>query len=491
MQRSIGNLFSRSVLRGALSPLRMLALAMLLAIPPAHAIFDGALLGDAESQSVPAIGHWTQPAPCPEDGCQGNPGSLVRVATANVISHRGIDQRCVLTARHAPPWDENDNPQYPRVVMRSDVEELRPEDPDQLVAWTRTRGLLPEDAPHTFRDLRINWLENRLDDPANGDVRIHLGDYVARPIEAAPMALLNRLPRPRYGIWGYGHNDDIALADDTFQPLGLGHLRSGQARVVSAGWEAGGAGARMLTAALPDPVNSECRGDSGAAVRIDGHGVISGVVGGSLAACNPGDRERWGDPDTRRRFGPDRVLHTLLNSNGAEIASPPEDTAWEDVGNWEQIVYFINDICTKDMKFGVSGDGYIDGYVDNHSNSPLETYGTDRLNKEISCVGRHDRLVWSLGDCAEAVHQPEDLVLTAVANNGWEFFRWSDGPYETDPDTGQRANCPCIGQGAECDVTFDEIGAYSATGSYDLSYCVAEFREVAAPPRGGGGLPLF
>ena len=137
MQRSIGKLSRRSILRGALSPLRMLALAMLLAIPPAHAIFDGAPLGDAESQSVPAIGHWTLTAPCNEYGCHGEPGRLIRIATSNVISHRGIDERCVLTARHAPPWDENKDPQYPRVVMRSDVEELWPEETMKLHAGDR------------------------------------------------------------------------------------------------------------------------------------------------------------------------------------------------------------------------------------------------------------------------------------------------------------------------------------------------------------------
>lgn len=480
MQLSIGRLLRRSTMRGALPAPRVLVLLLCLSITPAHAIFDGIGLGDAESQSVPAVGHWTLTEPCNEfSHCE--PGQVIRVATSNVISYQGIDQRCLLTARHAPRKNADGDWLYPRVVMQSDVEELWPDSRDQLVATTR--GLRPENAARTYRDLRVNWVENRLDNPETGDIRIHLGDYVARPIKPAPMRLLNRVPRPEYSIWGYGNDSDIALPDDAFESTGWAHLRSGDARVVGAESQPRGGGARMLTDPLAKPVNSECRGDSGAAVQIDGHGVFSGVSGGSLHACDPGQRKRWTDPESRRRLGPDRVLHTVLNSNGVEIASPPEDTAWQNVGNWEQIVYFINDICTKDMTFGVSGDGYIDGYID----APLEAYGADRLNKEVLCVGKHDGLLWSLGDCSEAVHQPEDLLVTAEANDGWEFLRWSDGPFGTDPYRDERGGCPCIGQGAECDILFDEIGYYSAEGSYDASYCVAEFRQVGSSGEGGGG----
>ena len=465
-----------------------IVLVMFVSLTPAYAIFGGKPLDDEQSRSVPAIGEWT-PLPCFGLECLRGMAILKRVATSNVISYRGIDQRCLLTARHAPPRDKDGNSLYPRVVMQANAGLLFPHARDQLVATSR--GLLPVDHDEKmwmFRDLRVNWVENRLDDPETGDVRIHLDDYVARPIQPAPIASLKDKPgrpAPKYSIWGYGHNSDIEGIDD-FKAVGWGHLRSGTGLINDATEEPHGGGARMRTLPIrsnKNPWNSECVGDSGAAARVEGLGVFSGVSFGNDQACNPEKRNKLTDPVDNEPVNGDFVYHTLLNSKDQPIENPPEETPWNEVGNWEQIVYMVNDVCTKDMIFEVSGIGSILGEIE----APLEAYGTERLNKKVSCAGSADRIVSSFGDCAEAVHQPEDLLVTAVPHVGWKFFRWSDGPFTTDPETDEVGRCPCIGQGKECEVLFDEIGYYSATGSYDLSYCVAEFQEVGTPPEAGGG----
>jgi len=528
MRRPLFSFWKRSNLQTGLTVLWMLTPLVFVSLTPAQAIFNGVERSDEESRSVPAVGEWTPGYPCSGNGCVDEPGYVKRLATSNVISYRGIDQRCLLTARHAAPWDKESENVYPRVVMQADVDPIFNYDRDQLVA--DTYGLLPKGgsdaagkpSPATYRDLRVNWVENRLDDPDNGDVRIHLSDYVAKPIRKVDLDdLRDRMDdedktRPFYDISGYGHSYDHRFREDKkmkHKPRGWGILRSGKSSVREVSEEPNGGGARMSTRSVLNAnnkklldwelKNAECLGDSGAAALFEDGKVFSGVSFGNVAHCDAENRADFRDPNPdpnankRKRGGQEElngefVLHTLLNSTGRGISNPPEETPWEEVGNWEQVVYRINDICTKDMSFDISGLGFIVGYVDR----PLEEYGTVRLNKEITCFGSADRLVSGTGDCFEAVHQPEDLIVAAVGAPGWKFLQWSNGPYEIDPDTNTAGYCPCIEKDPkdpDCKILFDEIGHYTADGSYDLSYCMAEFVEepVVNDEMGGGGLGGF
>ena len=86
---------------------------------------------------------------------------------------------------------------FDRVVMAADARTLTPAMPDQLVAesrYARPHNLVNQ----TYRDIRVNWLENRLD--RLDDVRIALDDYAG--VEIHPVDA-DEVTGAGYAIQGY------------------------------------------------------------------------------------------------------------------------------------------------------------------------------------------------------------------------------------------------------------------------------------------------
>jgi len=490
---------------------------------PAHAIFRGHLSDDI--RRVMAVGRWNVPEVQTGISSQHD-GKIMHdskqrplIATTSVISHEGIDQRCMLTARHVEPGDE-ENPLWHRVVMDANVIRLTPKKPDQRIAVSGK--IRPDDGHDTYRDIRVNWLENKLDDdhgtddPADDDIRIHLGDYLGVPIQPAPVDGLAHDEEEEdegYRITGYGHNHD-----DAGVPDGLGRQRVGDKMSITRVDEREGPkpGARARTLHRPRPrahAHSECYGDSGASMELGERTLFSVVSAGVPVPCDPAGRaDYWDlnpvegiesdpgaqpDADTLPQPPPDdlpagllgeTVLHTLLHSNGVEVVDP-QDTDWSEVGTWEQVKYLIAETCTKEMKFSVSGRGYITGQLD----TTIQPYETHRLDHDIDC-DEDGRLVESIGDCVEAVHQEDVLNVVAEPDDtDWVFLEWQAPMTATlDDGTEFEPNCPCEGQRAQCEIEFTPIGEYGPDRSVDVSWCTALFVPVATPPPWGhGGLHVL
>ncbi|MEM7585824.1 MAG: hypothetical protein AAF560_20710 [Acidobacteriota bacterium] len=474
----------------------------------AFAIFEGVA---SEDEKVLALGRWGAGGAIVNasveigldvngDGnLNGNDTvDLDLIGTGNVIAYKGIDQRCVLTAKHVKPCKKGKTPpcvganaRWHRAVLEQDVRTLVDAHRDQLVA--RTGAVMPG-TPNfdTYRDLRINWLENKASD--GDDIRIALGDYDAKPIDQAPLANLpNQQAQPagiRYEIVGYG--------DNASPTVGRGVRRWGKPKLLRLDVRGvGNKGARVRTTFVASEPYSECYGDSGAAIDVNDK-AFSAVSAGSNNNCNPALRADYWDPNPAAGIPDDTgvprpagfpgavrldggtVLHSILNSDTtASIATPPANTDWKNVGNWEQIKYQISNVCTKQVDTRISGEGKIVGSL----SSPLATYGEDRLDHDVFCEG-FGGLLEGYGDCVEAVHQPETLTLQAIPAADWEFDEWAL-PVEVAPDDGPPVDvddCPC-GSNPVCVIHFDDIGTYTADVSDDYALCVAIFKPVQ--PTGG------
>lgn len=456
----------------------------------AGAIFRGRL---SEDETVLALGKWgANGALVPVLEEQDDP---VFIGTANVIEFQGIDQRCVLTAKHVAPCAAGKNPpcegadaKWHRAVLEQNVRTLTGAKRDQLVA--RTGAVMPNLPGHdTYRDLRVNWLEYKKS--TETDARIELDDYQAVEIVEAPLGWLPpEFDEQRYLITGYGHNAGVARGRG-IRRYGWPIMNQLEVRTT------GNGGARIRSSFVPTDRYSECYGDSGAAIDL-GLGRFSAVSHGSLQHCDPRLRDPYPEPDPTVEedepptgSGPPQpepepseppnvpggtVFHSLLNSEG-QIAQPPEDTVWADVGNWEQIKYQISNVCTKELNVRISGEGQVRGTL----NTTLPWYDTDRLNQEIYCVGNGSPES-GLGDCTEAIHQPETITLIAEARDEevWEFEAWEPAVLAA-PDDGPPADlndCPCEGKGPTCEVYFEEIGTYTSEISDDRTFCVAKFKKV-------------
>ena len=456
--------------------LRTLLVASLLAVWPTAEAVDR---GDAAPADMPhrvmAVGRWNPSAPQGPVGPpwgppppQGDP-IISKVATSVVIDFNGVDQRCMLTSGQAVT-EEFGVPAYHRTVMGHDVRELRPEMRDQLVAGSRR--VLPDDGfDSPFRDLRVNWLELRQDHD-DGDARIQLQHYDGMPIAPVPSALT----QPAAAIYGYG--------DDSTDPAGYGILRSGAHLVggtaTNTGWP-GGAVAWSAPQFAANP-QGHCDWDIGGPLDTPAYGVFA-LASLFNTPCDTTQRPSpWYPPGFMGQSWPgDTTFHAALNSNGV-VVDNPDTTLWADVGNWEQVVYLISEVCTKEVNVHVVGGGTVHGNI---IGQPLDSYDTDRLDHDVECHGSAELLHLGLGDCLEAVHQPEDLELFVEPDDGWYFAGWTQ-PTPV-PSTPLPPQCPCSGPGPSCILEFDDIGKYTPEASSDVVHCIAEFERVNQPGGNTGG----
>ncbi|MGB0592010.1 MAG: hypothetical protein ACPGU1_20200 [Myxococcota bacterium] len=476
------------------APLRTAALAaaltLTLPVSSGHAIYDGVPVaeGNILLNQVMSVGKWAPLEPEVGGGMSSFPGDKELVGTTMVIKHEGIDTRCMLTAKHLKPWESKDEPMYHRVVMGADVTLVTPAHRDQLVADTAsTRSWdFGVHAIDPYRDLRVLWLENRHSDGA--DLRLRLQDYEAQKL--TPLPLDEGLHSQAYTMSGYGMTGDGGGAAGA----GVHHSGDGRVKRVQVRPDVQGGGARIQVLPGLDSGRTECSGDSGTSIMLEDREVFSAMSMGATS-CNPENRNQWLDPSstkTSKRKGsrlPGNVnLHSALNDRGTFSGDPEKFSLeeWGELGNWQQVTYFVSKVCTKEVVFQVQGSGAIVGHI---TGEPLRAYETPRLNHSVSCVGKNpDIQTVSMGDCVEAVHQPEGLAVEAIPADGWAFYRWSDGP-DVVTDGGHQAPslCPCEGQPVKCTMSFDDVGHYDAQSSIDLSMCMAEF--VRVPGKGGGGGP--
>lgn len=156
------------------------------------------------------------------------------------------------------------------------------------------------------------------------------------------------------------------------------------------------------------------------------------------------------------------MIYTSIDS--AKIQGGTSNKEWVD--------QTTTDICTKKalfipMDFHGSVTGTLQNYRYIYSDMP-------QMNGSISCA------LSGGSDCVENVHYQESLSVTAVPYSGWQFSSWLNGGGSLKP-------CPCVGQGANCTIEYDDIGYYDEEISSDEAICIASFQPAGGGSSGGSG----
>jgi Trypsin len=187
-----------------------------------------------------------------------------------------------------------------------------------------------------------------------------------------------------------------------------------------------------------------CVGDSGGPLfRSTGtgaqYGRTFGVASAIAGSCDTGQFTFFTSLDTAARPG------NLSNK------------AWVDRA--------ITETCTKKVSVVVPPEGKVEGSLMNAS----FTYSDDiSINGEIDCPFNDPAR-----DCVENVHYDESLAVVALPTSpSYIFKEWVTPILNPSP---WDALCPCVGQGASCNILYDDIGYYDADVSTDNVVCEAVF----------------